>query len=111
MTTVTVRRKHAFRAIQNNVINALAKAVKNRVEANWREQGAPAGNTLLEYACELGNIPLATWLVDYGADINAYCVRVTTNIRVIDQDVFGEGVSYLGPLTTAVYTKIGHKRL
>ena len=101
--TTTIHRKNAFRAVKENDIGALAKAVKNRVEANWRAGGHPEGNTLLESACELGHIEVAAWLVDHGADINAYCVRVVSNVMVADGGHLSAGVSYLGPLTTAIY--------
>lgn len=66
--STTIHRKNAFRAVRENNINELAKAVKNRIEANWRAGGHPTGNTLLECACELGHIEVAAWLVDHGSD-------------------------------------------
>lgn len=103
MTMTSICRRVAFRAITNNDINALAKVVKNRIEANWRAKGAATGNTLLEYACELGHVEVARWLVDQGADINAYCTRVAKNVVVNDCGHVGAAVAYLGPLTTAIY--------
>lgn len=101
--SVAIRRKNAFRAVQKNNIPELAKAVNNRIEANWREGGHPEGNTLLEYACELGRIEVAEWLVDRGADINAYYLRIPTSVKVIQGGGVMDAVSYLGPLTTAIY--------
>ncbi len=105
MSMTKLRRNNAFRAISNGDLAALVKAVKNRVEANWREYDIPTANTLLEYACELANIPAAEWLVDQGADINAYCIKVPENVIVISTDGLSRGTSFLGPLTTAIYFK------
>lgn len=103
--STTIHRKNAFRAVRENNINGLAKAVKNRIEANWRAGGHPTGNTLLESACELGHIEVAAWLVDHGSDINAYCIDVPLNVKVINGGKVSDGASYLGPLSTAIYFK------
>ena len=102
--SITLRRKNAFRAIKSFDFDALTKAVKDRVEANWREDGGATSNSLLEYACELANIPAAEWLADHGADINSN-IALRTSLVIVGPTGRTSTSCFLGPLTTSIYFK------
>lgn len=103
MSMTSICRRKAFEAVRANDVPTLARFVKNKIEANWRLDGYPTENTLLELACELGHIDVATWLIDQGADINAYCITCSENLMFITEHGVEQGFAYLGPLTTAIY--------
>lgn len=100
MTKISIRRDRAFRAIEQNNVSALTNAVKNQSEANWRAKGSETGSTLLEYACQLGYVEVATWLIDHGADIDAYCTEIFPDSQILE--CVDEFVAYSSPLWKAI---------
>lgn len=102
MSMTKLRRNNAFRAVTESNLAALTKAVKNRIDANWREHGSPTGTTILEAACIASEIEIAEWLIEKGSDINASCSQ-----EVTIQDFSGlpsvNGTPFMGPLVAAIH--------